>query len=448
MRSAFGPKAPAALGLEGFEAPPRTGPWARTVVVLARGRCRLRWFRLVGIPAAERLAALRLQVQAWRPFEVTAARLALAGDEGLAIAWDADAVEAQIRAAGLPPERCQVLPQTLLQAPGADGLRLLRLSEGYEAQCWRDGWLRASRWWAQPLTPQDWQEFVHASGGARDATASPPEPVQAEVAPAAWTRHHPLHASADGSQDAERRLVWAGALALTWAAGLLAHQLWDARQQGQALSQQIADVKQATAPVLGARDATMAVIDEVDKLAAWYAVPLPVDVIAHLHDTLSRSGVQVKDLELEGSKLRLALQLAPSATRAGIVRDLQAGGWFTDVVEVRADNARGLLTMDMRIVGLRPPVAGPVAAAASPSPVVAAPSAAPQAVAPSVATPAPSRAPVAAQAAPTPTPTPTPATAPARAPAPAPREPAKPIIAKPDANGMPPPDVFNAIPNR
>lgn len=436
MRSAFGPKAPAALGLEGFEAPPRTAPWSRTTVALARGRCRLRWFRLAGIPAAERLAALRLQVQAWHPFDNLAARLALHGDEGLAVAWDAAAADEQIRTAGFAPERFHVLPETLLQEPGPDGLRLLRLSEGYEAQCWRDGWLRASRWWAQPLTPQDWQEFVHASGGARDATVMPPEPVQASVAVSSWARHHPLHASADGTQDAERRLVFAGALALTCAAGLLAHQWWDARQQGQALSQQIADVKQATAPVLAARDATMAVIDEVDKLAAWYAVPLPVDVIAHLHDTLSRSGVQVKDLELEGSKLRLGLQLAPSATRAGIVRDLQAGGWFTDVVEVRADNARGLLTMDMRIAGLRPPaagpVAGPVAAVASPAP------------SPSTAIAAPAPAPQAAVAPPAAAPQP----APARGPAPAPREPAKPIIAKPDANGMPPPDVFNAIPNR
>lgn len=441
-----GPRLQAVLRLDGFEAPPPAGWWAPTLVVLSRAHCRLRWFRLTGLPAAERLAALRLQVDAWRPFDTTAARLVLAGEDGLAIAWDADKVHAQLRDAGLTPERCQVLPETLLQSPGGDGLRLLRASDGFEAQSWREGALRASRWWAEALTPQDWQEFVHASGAGRDVAELPPHAEDIALAPAAWARHYALHASADGSQDVERRLVFAGALALTLAAGLLAHQFWDAHREGQALARQIADIKQATASVLGARDATMASLDEVDKLAAWYSVPLPVDVIGHLADTLARSGVLIKDLDLEGSKLRLGLQLAPSATRAGIVRDLQSGGWFTDVVEVRADNARGLLTMEMRIVGLRPPASGAVAAAApgtspaaapefSSTPTQAAATAAPVARAPAVAAPPP-----AAQ--------PAPAPVAVRPPAPAPREPAKPIIAKPDANGMPPPDVFNAIPNR
>jgi hypothetical protein len=435
----------ALLRLEGFEAAPRASWAGRTLIALARGHCRLRWFRLAGLPSAERFAALRLQVEAWRPFDELAARLAVSGEEGLAIAWDAAAVRAHLVAAGLSPERCQVVPEVLLQAPGADGLRLLQGADGFEAQCWRDGWLRASRWWAQALTVQDWQEFVHASGGDV-ATPMPPAEVAALVT-TPWARHLPLDASADGADGTERRLVFAGGLALAFAGGLLAHQFWDVRQEGQALAAQIADVKQTTGPVLQARDATMAALDEVDKLAAWYAVPLPVDVVGQLHDTLARSGVQVKDLDLEGSKLRLGLLLSPTATRAGIVKDLQSGGWFTDVVEVRADNARGMVTMEMRIAGPRPPVGGAApagvvadsplpAAAVSPSPVMApAPVTVPRAAAP---------APAASAQAPAPAPVQPP---PARAPAP-PREPAKPIIAKPDANGMPPPDVFNAVPNR
>lgn len=428
-----GSRPQAVLRLEGFDALPRASWWARTTVILARSRCRLRWFRLAGIPAAERMAALRLQVEAWRPFEHTSARLVLAGEDGLAIAWDATAAQQQLADAGLAPERCHFIPETLMQAAGPDGLRLLRASEGFEAQCWRDGLLRASRWWAEPLTTQDWQEFMHLSGAGRAADDALPQPQEAALAASAWARHYPLHATSDGADGTEQRLVFVGALALALTTGLLAHQLWDARQQGRALARQIADVKAATAPVLGARDATMAAVNEVEKLAAWFALPLPVDVIGYLHDALGRSGVQVKDLDLEGDKLRLGLQLAPSATRAGIVRDLQAGGWFVDVAEVRADNARGLLTMDMRIVGLRPPVSGtavPVTEAAvppAPLAVAAMPAPAPTAKAPAAAPP---------QASPMP------------APARPPQGPPKPIIAKPDAEGMPPPDVFNAIPNR
>jgi hypothetical protein len=426
----LGPRPQAVLRLEGFDSLPRSHWWAQTTIVVARSRCRVRWFRLAGLPANERLAALRLQVEAWRPFANTGARLALLGEDGIALAWDASAAQQQLRADGLAPERCQFLPETLVQPAGADGLRLLRCAEGFEAQRWSDGFLRASRWWADPLTAQDWQEFVHASG-AGDAGSTPPEPQELGIATGAWVKHYPLHASAEGSEGTEQRVVFAGALALTLAAGVLAHQLWDARQQGQALARQIADAKTATAPVLRDRDATMAAVDEVEKIAAWFALPLPVDVIGHLHDMLGRSGVKIKDLDLEGSKLRIGLQLTPNATRAGIVKDLQAGGWFTEVSEVRADNARGLLTMEMRVAGLRPP-AEPLAISA-PTPVVEA------AVSPRApAAPAPvAQAPIAAP----------PQPAPGRPPQPA-QGPAKPILAKPDANGMPPPDVFNAIPNR
>lgn len=438
----LGPRPQAVLRLEGFDALPRVSSWTQTTIVVARSRCRLRWFRLAGIPANERLAALRLQVQAWRPFESTAARLALFGEDGFAIAWDGAAAQQQLVANGLTPQRCQFMPETLMQPVGPDGLRLLRCAEGFEAQCWRDGFLRASRWWAYALTAQDWQEFVHASGSGRDAGGALPEPQSAALT-GPWAKHYPLHATADGAEGLEQRVVFVAALALTLATGMVAHQLWGAHQQGQSLARQIVDVKAATEPVLTARDAAMAAVDEVDKLAAWFALPLPVDVIGYLNDTLGRSGVQVKNLDLEGDKLRLGLQLTPNATRAGIVKDLQSGGWFVDVSEVRADNARGLLTMEMRIVGLRPPAAGTGDATAAAPAGVAAP-----APAPAMATQA--QAPI--TQAPKPAPAPAPATAqvspaPVR-PAPVPQGPAKPIIAKPDANGMPPPDVFNAIPNR
>ncbi len=331
-----------------------------------------------------------------------------------------------------------------MQPVGPDGLRLLRGAEGLEVQCWREGFLRASRWWSESLTAQDWQEFVHASGAGPQAGGALPEAQQLAL-DSAWIKHYPLHASAEGAEGAEQRLVFIGALALSLAAGVLAQQLWDAHQQGQALARQIADIKTATAPVLAARDATVAAVDEVEKLAAWFALPLPVDVIGHLNDTLGRSGVQVKDLDLEGSKLRLGLQLKPNATRAGIVKDLQSGGWFVDVNEVRADNARGLLTMELRIVGLRPPATGAAdatataTATATVTTATATPPSATQAAAPSPVTQAP--------IAPATQVSPAPAPAPARPPQ-APQGPGKPIVAKPDANGLPPPDVFNAIPNR
>jgi hypothetical protein len=416
---------PAAWRLEGFEAVPTLSPWSRALILLPRSRCRLRWFRLQGIPAPERLAALRLQTEAWRPFERTGARLVVLGEQGLAVAWDDAAFHQDALAAGLPVERCQLLPETFAQAAGADGLRLIRGVEGFEAQQWQGGQLVASRWWPQALREADWREFVRACGASREIeSAAMPGLELAATATAPWARHHPLHPSDDTERSTEQRLVLLGGIGLLLGAGVMAHQLWDAHSQERRLAQQVADLKAVASPVVAARDATLTQLAEVEKLANWFAVPQPVDVIGHLNDTLARSGVQVKELELDGDKLKVSLQLGPSTARANVVKDLQAGGWFTDATEARADNARNLLTMDMRIRGTLPPVVAPVAAPA-PAPVAA--------VAP---------APAPMNAAPAPN-----AVAPAAAPK-GPPQPSKPIVAKPDANGLPPSSVFDAIPGR
>ncbi len=409
--------------------------------MLPRSRCRLRWFRLQGIPTAERLSALRLQVEAWRPFDRTAARLVIQGEQGLAVAWDEAALHQDALAAGLPPERCQLLHETFIQATGGDGLRLLRGVEGYEAQQWQDGQLLASRWWPQALSEADWREFVRASGAGRDGLAvSLPEPQTPLAAVTPWARHFPLHPSADSERGLEQRLVLLGGLGMLLGVGVMAHQWWDAHSQERRLVERVAELKASAGPVVAARDATLAQMAEVGKLASWFAAPQPVDVLGYLNDTLARLNVQIKELELEGDKLQLALQLGANTGRANVVKELQAGGWFSDVTEVRADNARNLLVMDMRIRGALPPVVAAVEAAAAPPPtgVVAAPAAMPPA------------APVVAAPMPAPATAPRAAAAPA-APAPSPRgpqQPAKPIIAKPDANGLPPSSVFDAIPNR
>jgi len=412
-------------------------------VLVARSRCRLRWFRLAGIPVPERLAALRLQAAAWKPFDHAAARLVLTAQGGLAIAWDADAAQQHLLAQGLTPERCVLLPETLAQPALAEGLRLVAAAEGFEAQHWKDGELLASRWWPAPLTDTDWQDFLHGSGASREGMSSSnaPEAVRLEAAATPWAKHYALEPSADSDRLTEHRLMLAGGLALSLTAGALAHQAWDARTDQQRLQQQIAELKATAGEVLNTRDATLATVQEVEKLANWFAAPQPIDVIAHLNDTLARSGVQIKELELERDKLRLGLQLNPQATRAGIVKDLQSGGWLTEVTEVRADNARNLLTMEMRINGPRPPAAV-LTAHATAEPAIAAP----------VQVGAPAAAPAMAAAPASPAPTRPAAPLPPQAAAPKPNAgtaaPPTTIYAKPDAQGMPPPDVFDAIPTR
>lgn len=435
---------PAAWCLDGFRGALQASAWSRAPLIVARSRCRLRWFRLQGLPAPERLAALRLQVEGWRPFERTDARLAIAGELGLAVAWDAAALERDLQAAGADAGRFQVLPETFFAAKPADGLRLVQDVEGHEAQHWVDGWLAASRWWPHALTETDWAEFVRASGASREDGRMALPAAEPAVTGQPWVRSHALQSSDDHARGAEQRLVFLGGVALTLAAGVMVHQWWDASREARRLTAQIGSLKAAASPVIAARDGTLAQVADIDKLAAWMAVPQPVDVIAHLNDTLGRSNVQIKELELERDKLRLSLQLGATTGRAVVVRELQAGGWFTDVTEARADNARGLLTMDMRIRGALPPVARDGAESPAPGPAgTTAAAAAPAPQAAPAAVPAPAPAPAARPAA---LPPPPPGV---QAPGPRPPPgPSKPIIAKPDENGLPPASVFDAIPSR
>lgn len=201
-------------GLEGFASSPARSAWAQTSIVVARSRCRVRWFRLQGVPTAERLSALRLQAQAWQPFERHAARLILWDQLGLAIAWDEAALERDLAVHGLGLDRCLAIPELLVQRPMEAGVRLIRCLEGFEAQCWRAGQLHSSRWWPTAPSPEDWQTFLRAAGQRDElanaealGSAAIPEPIEVEQAAAPWVKHHALQATGDnGQHQLERRL--------------------------------------------------------------------------------------------------------------------------------------------------------------------------------------------------------------------------------------------------
>lgn len=335
----------------------------------------------------------------------------LQDEQGLAIAWDAAALARDLLAAGLAPERCRATPEVLARPPLPDGLHLLQLDEGVEAQHWRDGELRASRWWPGPVGERDWAAFARASGASRELPAEAPfalPPLEpASHSPQGWCRHQALRAGQDQDRQIEGRLVLAAVGVLLLAAGGMAHQLAAAWSDSRVLAAQVAELRSASAGPLARRDAVLAQQAELEQLARWLSLPQPVEVLAHLAERLGRSAVQLKEFELEGERVRIALQPGPNTSRASLVRELQAGGWFGEVNEARSgDGQRGLLVFEARLKGAAPPQALEVAGSA------------PQAAAPAPAAAVP------------------------------PAGPAKPIMAKPDAQGMPPASVFDAIPNR
>lgn len=431
--------------LDGFVAAPARSAWAQTTVIIARSRCRFKWFRLQGVPLAERVSALRLQAQAWRPFESHSARLIVWQELGLAIAWDAAALERDLVEHGLKIDQCHLIPELLLQQSMDGGVRIVQGLEGFEAQCWQSGQLQSSRWWPMRPSAAEWLSFLRSAGqtGATDESNTPthfdvPDVIQLPPEALAWVKHYALQAASNAvHRQLEGRLVYGGAVLLALAAGAAAHSLYEAWRLEAGLKAQLAELKAKADSVIAVRERAISELAAVQRLANFAAVPQPIEVIGHLHDTLARTGVQVKELELEGERLKVGLQLGPNVARASLVKDLQSGGWFADVNEARGDGGgRTLLTLELRIKGAHAPVVG---AEEAPTASPPAPNGAQQvstSLAPSSMAPAPGPA-----AKP-------PAGGQRQRTAPPPAEPFKPIFAKPDANGMPPADVFDAIPSR
>lgn len=340
--------------------------------MLARSRCRLKWFRLQSVPPAERLAALRMQARAWSPFESTACRLSPQGEIGLVVAWDARQADADLRAAGLAPERCDLVVEPMMRRPLHDGVILQRCLEGFEGQYWRGGVLQASRWW--PVGPDlgEWRLFLHTVPGEGLSEVGPALPAVLDLPwlGKPWVSLQGVNGDAQQADGRESRVLLVAGLALAFFAGVVGKQWWDVDQQQRRREAEIAALRDVGGPVLAQRDRALAAAALAQQWSQWLNEPLPIEVIAHLHEMLGKTGSQVRELELAGSTLRLALQLTPQASRSAIVRELQAGGWFKDVAEARVDSQRGLMVLDLRLEGLRAPlraVAGAsIAAAANP----------------------------------------------------------------------------------
>lgn len=295
-----------------------------------------------------------MQAEAWQPFEDTACLLSLRGESGLVLAWDRMRVQQDMAAFVAEPRRCRLVPEPMLRQVGADGARLVRCLEGVEAQIWRDGWLQASRWWPDAPGEQEWRLFLHASATPELAKIERPAVEEAAWLDRPWSALRGMEGDAGPTVGLERRMVVVGALVLVMGAAAVGRQTWDVSQAIAQRDREISALRESAAEVLAKRDRALERAAEAQRLAIWLSEPLPIEVILHLHDTLSKSGVQLKEMELNGNKLRIGLQLSLQATRSAIVRDLQSGNWFKNVSEVGASSGNGLMVLDMSLDGLRP----------------------------------------------------------------------------------------------
>ncbi len=332
-------------------------------VLVARSLCRQRSFDLAALPPRERRAALRNLLLAWSPFPQAQWAFVLHKDQACAWAWD-EAALALHRAEPAFPRSAQVLPETLLQEPGQDGLRVIQGLDGFEMQCWREGQLHCARWTAQQPTALEWTDFLRVQGLVDQAMPA--------VQPARWLTRP--WADVQGIEQLtgawSRSEQWVTGLALvalvgfTGAQGRVALEAWDARE---AAEQELASQQNAATPIAQARKKALVQSDAVQQLTQQLSVAQPLEVLLHLNRQLPAQGVTLKDFELIGNKLRLGLELKPDISHGALIKQLQAGGWFTQISEQKEVAGRPWTQFEMQLKSPQMPVVEPASAASGPA---------------------------------------------------------------------------------
>lgn len=331
-----------------------------------------RWIDLASIPKSKQRQSLAAQLRAWSPFAESGFRVAWFGSSAGLFAWDAAKLRRRLADAGFGDKALPVLPEPWLYLqPAQDAVRLIRVAEGFEAQWWHGSALRASRWWPEPPEESDWLNFQRGAGVAPMAVIAIERALQDAGAARAegWGR---LLSESDLRSPAaawEPLALAAVSLVLMGWTAVLAQQHWATERQRRDAEERLVQARAKAGPVLALREAALADAQRASALAGEFARPEPLAVIEHLLNRLPRvAGLQVRQIEVDGHQVRLALDVPSTLERSAIVAALEEGGWLGDVREAR-DLGGGTLNLAMQLRTDRPPANRGPAVAAPPAAV-------------------------------------------------------------------------------
>lgn len=310
--------------------------------VVARSLSHYHCFDLHKIPPARRDATLELRIRQWSPFREHATYSVWHKGYAQVWLWDGAAQEEARLAAGV--KHAGVVPESLLRPPAADGLQILPCLEGVEARLWRQGVLHASRWWAQPPSPQEWNYFLRAHQLPLD-TALEVE-AEAPLLPRAWGRRRRAMGWLGGLRN-ER--AWAGigaALLLT----VLTWQGMGVWKQHQALGKvqnEIDSLSARAAPILQARNQAVNERAAVAGLLALKPYPAHLLILAAVAEQLPDSEARLTEWLYDAGALRFTIHAQNIDPRIYVQR-FQDHPMFT---EVKSETGRqpDQIVMHMRV---------------------------------------------------------------------------------------------------
>jgi hypothetical protein len=148
----------------------------------------------------------------------------------------------------------------------------------------------------------------------------------------------------------------AASLALMAWTAALAHDQWQLHRQFEDTRERLEQLRSKTEPVIAARETALREARRAGELAGLLQGPDALLAVEHVLVRLPQlPGAAVRQLDLTGRQLQVALAVPEPIERAGVVTDVESGGWLVNVRETR-EGGVGTLNLSMTLNSDRAPV--------------------------------------------------------------------------------------------
>lgn len=326
------------------------GRLRRPVVLLARDLCTFALFETAALPTSRRRPAARVYAKAASPYVAGGAALIKCADDFGVWWWDLERILPMV-SPRFGTVRPALRPETLAQPMGRDW-RIVRLSDGYEAQLWKGRGLVASVWRRTSFDPATWNAFTRLQ---RSGPPAPDTPPPAQSLPIASDSEAFSLSAADVSREQAMAMAATGfALVVAMTMAFLLGQGLVLSREATAMQEEAVLIRQTTA-----RIATTDVTDSDRRQLIDYRQieerTNPVTAAGAAIGILTLYDEAPTAIEVDEDIVRLTLPYSAVEQADDLVAEFEQSGYFHDV-RPRTDTTNGSLVFEMSIRGAAPPL--------------------------------------------------------------------------------------------
>jgi hypothetical protein len=299
-----------------------------------------------------REAALALKVARWEPSGAAGHMAHWHGDKASVFFWSASTVAAAMAEHGFRPRLAHVVPETFLQPPLHDGVRLTQAIGGFEGQVWRDGILEASRWWPEAPSDEAWSLFLRGAGHLDPIVC--PETQVLPLMDRPWVPRQGM-LTAGPRLPTPLQACAAAVAVLMLPIGYDGARYARLRQTETELRSQLAATALANGTILTAREVAIGAAQRARSFLAFEAMPQPLEIMAEVTGLLDGLALQTETWSFDSRQLTLHLVSSTEIDSAYLVRIFEEHERFQNVTgNSEADRRAMTLKAHLIPVGVDP----------------------------------------------------------------------------------------------